>query len=140
MEPLDLSTTFPRRTRDELDGITFLPRSIDKARGHLPGGTPNGYVLEGFTSEMLSSLGIERNAFLSAVAAAKSDADIAAFVRASAVSGGADAWNDYVRNREIYNGDREEAIAENPWLAEHPELRYSLDFIQFMEDHGLDDD
>jgi hypothetical protein len=32
-----------------------------------------------------------------------------------------------------------QAIAENPWLAGHPEIKYSLDFLQYMEDHNLDD-
>jgi hypothetical protein len=140
MNALDLSTAHPRAARAELDGITFLPRSIDKARAHLPGGTPNGYVLEGFTGRMLSMLGIETNAFTAAVAAAASDEDVAAFVRAHAVSGGADTWNTWARNREVYNGDRAEAIDENPWLAEHPEIVYGLDFLQYVEDHGLDTD
>ena len=140
MEPLDLSKGPPRKARAELAGITFLPRSIDKARAALPGGTLNGYRIEGFTSRMLESLGIAPDAFQAAVAGAASDDDVAAFVREHAVPGGADAWNSFVLNRELYGGNREEAIAENPWLADHPEIRLSLDFLQYREDNGLDDD
>ena len=108
MEPLDLRTNLPRRARAELDGITFLPRSIDKVR-----------------------------AFTEAVRGATSDADVAAYVRAHAKPGGIEAWNGFVTRREIYNGDRAEAIADNPWLADHPELVYSIDFLDYVDEHGI---
>jgi hypothetical protein len=49
------------------------------------------------------------------------------------VAGGAEAWNTYVLNREVYPGDRTAAIAENPWLAEHPEITLSLDFLLYWK-------
>jgi Domain of unknown function (DUF5069) len=140
MEPLDLTHARPRATRAELAGVTFLPRSIDKFRAALPGGNLAGYSIEGFTGRMLADLGIAPDAFQAAVAAAENDDDVARFVREHAVPGGAGTWNTFALNREVYNGDRAEAIAENPWLAEHPEIRLSLDFLQYMEDNGLDDD
>jgi Domain of unknown function (DUF5069) len=139
MEPLDLSKGRPRATRAELAGITFLPRSVDKFRAALPGGNLAGYTIEGFTTTMLEKLGITPAALQAVVAAAKSDEDVASYVLEHAVAGGADAWNGYARNRELYLGNRAEAIAENPWLADHPEIKYSLDFLQYMEDHNLDD-
>jgi hypothetical protein len=140
MEPLDLSKQRPRTTRDALAGVTFLPRSIDKFRAALPGGNLAGYTIEGFTTRMLDELGIAPDAMRDVVAHAKSDEDVAAYVQEHSRSGGADAWNNYAHNRELYLGNRTEAIAENPWLAEHPEIVYSLDFLQYMEDHGLDND
>jgi Domain of unknown function (DUF5069) len=140
MEPLDLSQAHPRTTRAELSGITFLPRSIDKFRASLPGGTLDGYTIKGFTGQMLENLGISPEAFQAAVAEAKTDEDVARYVREHAVAGGAEAWNTYVLNREVYLGDRAKAIAENPWLAEHPEITLSLDFLQYTEDNNLDDD
>jgi hypothetical protein len=128
MEPLDFTQSRPRATRAALAGVTFLPRSIDKFRASLPGGNLNGYTIEGFTGRMLENLGITEDAMRDAVAAAGTDDDIAT------------AWNDYVLNRELYLGNRTEAIAENPWLADHPEITKSLDFLQYMEDNGLDDD
>jgi hypothetical protein len=139
MEPLDLSRARPRATRAELAGITFLPRSIDKFRAALPGGNLAGYTIEGFTTKMLESLGIMPAALQAVVAAAESDEDVASYVLEHAVAGGAAAWNEYARNRELYLGNRAEAIAENPWLADHPEITFSLDFLQYMEDHNLDD-
>jgi hypothetical protein len=139
MEPLDLSKGRPRATRAELAGITFLPRSIDKFRAALPGGNLAGYTIEGFTTTMLEKLGITPAALQAVVAAAKNDDDVASYVSEHAVAGGADGWNGYVRNRELYLGNRTEAVAENPWLADHPEIKYSLDFLQYMEDNNLDD-
>jgi hypothetical protein len=140
MESLDLSHAHPRDTRAELAGVTFLPRSIDKFRATLPGGELAGYSIDGFTGRMLENLGIAPDAFRAEVARAAGDGDIATYVREHAVPGGIDAWNEYVLKRELYGGDRAEAIAENPWLAEHPEIRLSLDFLQYREDNGLDDD
>jgi hypothetical protein len=140
MEPLDLSQAHPRAARAELAGITFLPRSIDKFRAALPGGNMNGYSLEGFTGYMLKNLGIPPDDFQAAVLAAQSDEDVVSYVREHAVAGGAETWNTWVLNRELYGGDRAEAIADNPWLADHPEIRLSLDLLQYKEDNGLDDE
>jgi Domain of unknown function (DUF5069) len=140
MEALDLTNRHPRPTRAELGGITFLPRSIDKARAALPGGNLAGYTIEGLTGRMLDDLGISVDAFIAAVAAAKTDEDVLTFVLQHATPGGVESWNTYALNRELYLGNRAEAIAENPWLAEHPEIQKSLDFLQYMEDNGLDND
>ncbi len=78
--------------------------------------------------------------FRDVVAAAKTDDDVAAYVREHAAAGGAETWNGYALGRELYLGNRTEAIEENPWLADHPEITLSIDFLQYMEDNGLDDD
>ena len=67
MEPLDLTTRRPRKARDEVAGIVFLPRSIDKARASLPGGTLGEYTRPGFTATMLKHFGITVDAFIAAV-------------------------------------------------------------------------
>lgn len=129
MEPLDLRAAPPRSPHAELAGIVFLPRSIDKARAALPGGDLGEYSIEGFTTAMLDKLGIEEAAFLAAVAAAESDAGVAEYVTKNARPGGGDAWNAFVKHREIFNGDRAEAEAEIPWLAGRPDIRLSLDML-----------
>jgi hypothetical protein len=70
---------------------------------------------------MLEHLNIDPELLREIVADAKSDDDVAHYVR------------------EHYGGNRAEAIAEHPWLADHPEIVKSLDFLQYMEDNGLDD-
>jgi hypothetical protein len=137
MEPNDLRNSKPRRARDEAGGIVFLPRSIDKVRATLEGGHLGEYTIEGFTQMMLDQFGISVDDFTQAVRAAKTDDDVVAYVRAHAKPGGIEAWIDFATHREVYKGNRAEAIADHPWLAEHPEIVYSLDFLDYTEAHGL---
>jgi hypothetical protein len=129
MEPLDLRTAPPRAPHAELAGIVFLPRSIDKLRATLPGGHIGEYSIDGFTSMMLDELGITVDAIAAAVADAASDEDVAAYVTAHAKSGGAQAWNAFARNREIYRGDRAAAEADIPWLKDRQDIRLTLDLL-----------
>jgi hypothetical protein len=129
MKPLNLRIAPPRSPHAELAGIVFLPRSIDKERAALPGGDLGEYSIEGFTTMMLEKLGIEEGAFRASVAAAADDAGVAEYVSKNARPDGADDWNAFVLHREIFNGNRAEAEAEIPWLAEHPEIRRSLDLL-----------
>jgi len=47
MGPLDLTKQPPRSAREELDGIAYLPRAIDKIRAEFPGGNLGKYVVMG---------------------------------------------------------------------------------------------
>lgn len=47
MGPLDLTKQPPRSAREELDGIAYLPRAIDKIRAEFPGGNLGQYVVLG---------------------------------------------------------------------------------------------
>ena len=60
-----------------------------------------------------------------------------AYVRKHAKPGSIEKWNEFVLNRKVYNGDRVEAVAENSWLAGHPEIVYSIDFLDYIDEHGL---
>lgn len=71
MTPLDLTAGPPRSPRAELDGVVFLPRTIDKVRA-LSGGNLGEYTIPGFTQMMLDTLGIPLEAFTAAVAVASS--------------------------------------------------------------------
>jgi hypothetical protein len=73
MDPLDLSVTAPRPTRDKIAGVMFLPRTVDKLRAELPGGNLNSYLTDydrGLTSYVLYKLGIELGDLRGVVAAA----------------------------------------------------------------------
>jgi hypothetical protein len=129
MDVLDLSTKPPRPPRAELGGIIFLPRSIDKARATLPGGDPGPYVLRGFTTMMLEHLEISEAAFVGAVAAAASDADVLSFVNEHSSAEHVAAWNAFVSARQPRNGDRVAALESYPWLGERPDLIIGLDVL-----------
>jgi hypothetical protein len=116
--------------RAELGGITFLPRSIDKVRAHLPGGNPGPYVLTGGTQMMLETLGIDAEAFRAAVAAATDDDEVVAFVHARTDATKIDRWNAFIAVREPHGGDRVGALTSYPWLVERPDLRSILDVLE----------
>lgn len=130
MDALDLRQAPPRRPRAELAGVVFIPRSIDKIRATLPGGDLGAYTISGFTATMFDMLGIALEDVTAAVRSAASDDDVAAYVREHARPGGVDAWHTYVFAREPKNGNRAEAIAAYPFLAERPDLRLSLDVLE----------
>ena len=96
---MTLSDKPPRRPRAELAGVVFLPRSIDKVRATLPGGDPGPYNIPGFTQLMLEKLGISVESFSAAVAAAESDDEVGAFVRANTTQARIDEWNGWVTAR-----------------------------------------
>jgi len=81
MEPLDLKGRPPRGPREKLDGLTMLPRTIDKLRASLPGGNLNGYRIAGMSARLLAGLGVEEDAIRAAVAAAPDDDAVAAWLR-----------------------------------------------------------
>lgn len=130
MDSLDLSKAPPRAPRAELDGIIFLPRSIDKARAYLPGGNRNGYNVPGVTGGMLERFGITPDDFIAAVGSAKSEADVVAFVRKHADKAKIDEWNAWVLDREPRgNRNLPEVLEIYPWLKDKPDLRLVLDIL-----------
>ena len=130
MNTLDLSKAPPRLPHAELDGIVFLPRSIDKARAHLPGGNPNSYNVSGLTTTMLERFGIAPDDFVAAVGAAATEADVAAFVRKHANQAKIDEWNAFIKVRQP-RGDRNlpEVFQSYPWLGERPDLMTAMDIL-----------
>ena len=130
MDPLDLSKQPPRAPRAELDGILFLPRSIDKARAYLSGGNRNGYNLPGVTGLMLERFGIAEGDFVAAVGSAANESEIVAFVRRHASQATIDEWNAFVKTREPRgNRDLPEVLEIYPWLTERPDMRLVLDIL-----------
>ena len=82
MTPLDLSLHPPRSPRVQLGDLCMLARTIDRARGSLPGGNLGDYdtVESGLSSIMLGALHITADEFVAAVKNAQSDDDVLAWV------------------------------------------------------------
>ncbi len=59
-----------------------MARTVDKIRATLPGGEPGEYKLEGFSTRVLSGLGIDLDDVTSIVALAHSDDDVATWILA----------------------------------------------------------
>jgi len=83
MEALDLTKRPPRSPRELLPGLELLmaARTVDKLRATLPGGNIGEYQITGFSSSLLNSLGIVESSLRKAIAQAKSDDEIAAWIR-----------------------------------------------------------
>lgn len=82
MTSLDLRIRPPRGPREQLDGLVFMPRTIDKIRATFPGGHLGPYhVMPGITQMLLSIIGVPLPALRDAVLQANGDADVAAWLR-----------------------------------------------------------
>jgi hypothetical protein len=130
MEPLDLRTAPPRRPRAELAGIVFLPRSIDKVRGTLPGGHLGAYSIPGITTMMLETFDVPLADFTETVRSAASDEDVAAFMTARVSPALIEEWNAKAKTREPAGGDRAVALERYPWLPERPDLTAVVDVLE----------
>ena len=130
MDPLDLTKAPPRAPREELAGIIFLPRTVDKVRATLPGGALGAYNIPGFSEMLLEALGVELDAFRAAVADAANDQAVGAFVSASTSEARIAEWNAMILARLPRNGDRNAAHEAYPWLRERPDLILALDVLE----------
>ena len=83
MEPLDLTKQPPRATRATLLGAMFLPRTIDKLRAELPGGTMGPYMNHdrGFSAYVVRRLGLDMDELRAAVGDARDEDEVVAWLR-----------------------------------------------------------
>src|SRR5579884_3431941 len=85
MIALDLRIRPPRAPREQLDGLVFMPRTIDKIRATLPGGHLGPYQIAAGLSQMLLALiDVDLGGLRGAVVGATCDDDVAAWLRANA--------------------------------------------------------
>jgi hypothetical protein len=123
MDALDLTKQPPRAPRALLPGLNLfmIARTTDKLRATLPGGNLGDYKIAGFSERMLKALDIDEAAMRDAVAAAKDDAGVAAWVAAHSDASRYDAVNASISARKIadISGDRE-LMAKYPLYATLP--------------------
>jgi hypothetical protein len=127
MTPLDLSIAPPRPPREELAGIIFLPRTIDKLRASLDGGNMGLYQLAGFSEWQCAAFNIDMAELREIVENASTDEDVALYVTAKVTPAQIEAWNARARAQRVQGGDREKAVANYPYLAERDEIPLALD-------------
>ncbi len=128
MTPLDLSTRRPRSVREQLAGIAYLPRAIDKVRAQLPGGRLGPYVVlsdgvRTLSAGMYHLFGFGHEEFAAVVAGAAGEDAVAAWVRARVGDETIAKWNAGLLTRRI--GDiagvtRERMLAGHPGAAGMP--------------------
>jgi hypothetical protein len=81
MEPLDLRIAPPRGPREQLAGIVFTARLVDKLRASLPGGELNGYLpTNGFSALWSYYTKIDLGTLRETVAAAADEAEVVRWI------------------------------------------------------------
>lgn len=85
MNPKDLTREFPRSPLDEIAGIPWLPRLIDKVRAK-HAGTLGDYTPYpcGADQRFLATFGLDRDALENLIASGVADAEVAEWCRANA--------------------------------------------------------
>jgi hypothetical protein len=123
MDALDLRKQPPRAPRTLLPGLNLfmIARTTDKLRVTLPGGNIGDYKIAGFSERVLKGLDIDESAMRDAVAAAKDDAAVAAWVAAHTDASRYDAINAAMSARTIADIiDDRELMAKYPVYATLP--------------------
>ncbi|MDQ6930059.1 MAG: DUF5069 domain-containing protein [Candidatus Eremiobacteraeota bacterium] len=132
MEPLDLTKMPPRAPRLEVDGLAYLPRTIDKLRATLPGGNRGLYNLEGWSRRMMDAVGVTEEQMLAAVASAQSDEEVAAWLHAHARMEKYAEFTSYIFNYRVCDAranDPQGYPQRYPIAAERPDIVYHADLL-----------
>ena len=134
MSPLDLRTHKPRSTRAMMLGFYLIPRTIDKLRAELPGGTIEPYLNHdaGFSAFVVKRLGLEMNAFRDIVARASDEREIETWLGERVDPAAAPALNAKLESFvvERMSPDDQVLVRErHPVMAHRLELSKILDIL-----------
>jgi len=138
MDPLDLTRRAPRPCREELGGIAFLPRAIDKVRASLPGGGLGVYfnnrddAVPTVSGLFYQRMGVTHEEFTAAVASAVDDAEVLAWLRARIDDERIAKWHRQlfgVRLADVPAEDRARVIAYYPVATKVPPETLMIDII-----------
>jgi len=135
MEPLDLESRPPRGPREQLLGFCFLPRTIDKIRGSLPGGKLGGYLVEESTmsSYLMHKIGVSFAELREAVARAADENEVVEWLRARVDPAVAEQVNTKLGSSSIADAppDRQQIIRDrHPVLAERPDVVNAFEMLE----------
>ncbi len=136
MEPLDLESRPPRGPREQLLGVYFLPRTIDKIRAQLPGGKPGGYIVAGpgsMSAYLLHKLGVDVDELRDVVARAADEDEVAAWLRERVDPAAVDQLNAKLLGSRIDAAapDKQAIIRErHPVLAARPDIESAFELLE----------
>lgn len=136
MKPLDLTLRPPRSPYAELDGLVFMPRTIDKLRALLPGGNPGEYFIDGpirgLSRFLFQQLRIDDRELLPIIAMAPTEEEVAAWIRAHTDVSRYAEINAIFRRIKPKHTDDPAVFAEiyAETIANHPGLETVLEIIE----------
>jgi hypothetical protein len=140
MTPLDLRTHPPRPPRETLLGFYLLPRTIDKLRAELPGGSLGNYVNHdtGFSAFVVKRAGLDMNEFREAVARAANEAEVEAWLAQRIDPASAPAVNAKLESfvvERMSPSDQTLVRERHPVMAARPDLSKILDILDADDTH-----
>lgn len=112
----------------------MMPRTIDKLRATLPGGVVGGYRVRGMSARLLEWLGVEEDAIRAAVSAAKTDDDVALWLREHVDTSKFPDFNRRMLDRSTDDVDKEAFYETYPWMRERGRM---LLFDVMIEDDRM---
>jgi Domain of unknown function (DUF5069) len=134
MEPLDLTKQPPRASRETLLGVMFLPRTIDKLRAELPGGTMGAYLNHdrGFSAYVVRRLGVDMDELRRVVGAAGDEDEVVAWLHERIDASSVEETNrklESFTSERMTPDDRALLAERHPVLHERPDLTSILDIL-----------
>jgi hypothetical protein len=135
MQPLDLRFRPPRGPRETLLGLYFLPRTIDKLRAELPGGSMGPYLNEprGISAFLCRRIGVDMEALRAVVVAADDEEEVVAWLRERIDPDKVQETNRKLESLTIGRLSPEDLALvrhHHPVLAKRPELVTFLDIFE----------
>ena len=135
MSPLDLRQHPPRGPRETLLGFYFLPRTIDKLRAEMPGGSLGAYLNHdrGFSAYVVRRLGLDMNDLRTAVAKASDESEILDWLTARIDLTAAQQLNAKLETFVVERMTDQDQILvreRHPVMATRPELSKILDILE----------
>jgi Domain of unknown function (DUF5069) len=142
MNPLDLRTQVPRRPRETMLGFYLLPRTVDKLRAELPGGNIGPFLNHdtGFSAYVVRRLGLSMDEFRKAVADARNEDAVIAWLRARIDESIAPALNAKLESfvvERMTPADQLLIRERHPVMAKRPDLSKILDILDADDEHRL---
>ena len=119
----------------------FLPRTIDKLRAELPGGTMGPYMNHdrGFSAYVVRRLGLEMDELRAAVGAARDEEEVVAWLRERIDRAAVDDTNRKLgsfTSERMTPDDRALLEERHPVLRDRPELTSILDILDAEDARG----
>ncbi|HEV3087005.1 MAG TPA: DUF5069 domain-containing protein [Candidatus Elarobacter sp.] len=135
MQPLDLRFRPPRGPRETMLGLYFLPRTLDKLRAEMPGGSMGPYLNEprGISAFLCRRLGIDMEDLRAEVIAADDEDEVVAWLRERIDPAKVEETNRKLESLTIERlspEDQEMVRHHHPILAQRPELVTFLDIFE----------
>ena len=135
MQPLDLRFRPPRGPREKLLGLAFLPRTIDKIRAEMPGGSIGPYLNEprGISDFMCRRIGLDMEELRAVVHAAEDEDEVADKLRDRIDPAKAAETNQKLESltlERLSPADQEMVREHHPVLTTRPELVYFFDIFE----------